>query len=51
MFGRIYVGAHNPLDVVCGAALGVVIGSCLNLVVGVPSPVLGTVRPDVSPSA
>ncbi|HEX6567787.1 MAG TPA: phosphatase PAP2 family protein [Acidimicrobiales bacterium] len=51
MVGRVYVGAHNPLDVVCGAALGVVIGSCLNLVVGVPSPVLGTVRPDVSPSA
>ena len=24
--GRVYVGAHNPLDVVCGAALGVVIG-------------------------
>jgi glycosyltransferase 2 family protein len=24
--GRVYVGAHNPLDVVCGAALGVLIG-------------------------
>jgi len=34
--GRVYVGAHNPLDVICGAALGVAIGSGLNLVVGVP---------------
>jgi glycosyltransferase 2 family protein len=37
MFARVYVGAHNPLDVVCGAALGVAIGSCLNLALGVPS--------------
>jgi len=36
MVGRVYVGAHNPLDVICGAALGVAIGSGLNLVVGVP---------------
>jgi len=36
MVGRVYVGAHNPLDVICGAALGVVIGSCLNLALGVP---------------
>lgn len=33
---RVYVGAHNPLDVVCGAALGVTIGAALNLVLGVP---------------
>ena len=32
MVGRVYVGAHNPLDVICGAALGVAIGSCLNLI-------------------
>jgi len=25
MFTRVYVGAHNPLDVVCGAALGLAI--------------------------
>jgi hypothetical protein len=39
------------LDVVCGAALGVVIGSCLNLAVGVPARAVGTVRRDVSPTA
>jgi membrane-associated phospholipid phosphatase len=51
MIGRVYVGAHNPLDVLCGAALGVVIGSCLNLAVGVPVRSVGTVPSDVSPSA
>jgi undecaprenyl-diphosphatase len=35
---RVYVGAHNPLDVVCGAALGLVIAGVLNLVAGVPAP-------------
>jgi glycosyltransferase 2 family protein len=34
MFARVYVGAHNPLDVVCGAALGVAIAAAINLVVG-----------------
>jgi undecaprenyl-diphosphatase len=38
MIGRVYVGAHNPLDVVCGAGLGVAIGSVLNLAIGVPAP-------------
>lgn len=51
MVGRVYVGAHNPLDVVCGAALGVAIGSCLNLAFGVPAGAVATVRRDVSPSA
>ena len=50
MIGRVYVGAHNPLDVVCGAALGVAIGSCLNLAVGVPAEPVDTVRPDTSPA-
>lgn len=31
LFGRIYVGAHLPLDVVGGAALGAVAGSVVNL--------------------
>ena len=42
MVGRVYVGAHNPLDVICGAGLGVAIGSGLNLVVGVPVDQYGT---------
>jgi membrane-associated phospholipid phosphatase len=37
MFGRVYVGAHAPLDVVCGAALGLAIASCINLLLGVPA--------------
>ena len=36
MFARVYVGAHNPLDVVCGAALGVAIAAVINLAVGIP---------------
>jgi membrane-associated phospholipid phosphatase len=36
MITRVYVGAHNPLDVIAGAALGIAIGGLLNLVVGVP---------------
>jgi glycosyltransferase 2 family protein len=33
---RVYVGAHNPLDVICGSALGLAIGGALNLAFGVP---------------
>jgi undecaprenyl-diphosphatase len=36
MVTRVYVGAHNPLDVVCGAGLGLAVAGCLNLVFGVP---------------
>jgi undecaprenyl-diphosphatase len=36
MFARVYVGAHNPLDVVCGAGLGVAIGALVNVVLGAP---------------
>jgi undecaprenyl-diphosphatase len=32
MVTRVYVGAHNPLDVVCGAGLGLVIAGILNVV-------------------
>lgn len=33
---RVYVGAHLPMDIVGGAALGWVLGSLVNLAVGVP---------------
>jgi membrane-associated phospholipid phosphatase len=33
---RVYVGAHLPLDVVGGAAIGVAVASAMLLVVGVP---------------
>ncbi len=36
MVTRVYVGAHNPLDVICGAGVGLVIGGVLNLAFGVP---------------
>jgi undecaprenyl-diphosphatase len=33
-FGRVYVGAHNPLDVTAGFALGLSVGSVLDLLLG-----------------
>jgi undecaprenyl-diphosphatase len=34
---RIYLGAHNPLDVVGGAGLGIAIAGALNFAFGVPA--------------
>ncbi len=34
--GRVYVGAHLPMDVVGGGGLGVALGALINLVVGTP---------------
>jgi glycosyltransferase 2 family protein len=34
MITRVYVGAHNPLDVLCGAGLGLAIGGTINIVLG-----------------
>jgi membrane-associated phospholipid phosphatase len=35
-FVRMYVGAHLPLDLIGGAALGVTVASAVNLLIGVP---------------
>jgi membrane-associated phospholipid phosphatase len=37
MITRVYVGAHNPLDVIAGTGLGLALGSVVNLLVGVPA--------------
>jgi undecaprenyl-diphosphatase len=34
---RIYLGAHNPLDVVGGLGVGLAVGGALNLAFGVPA--------------
>jgi membrane-associated phospholipid phosphatase len=38
IFGRMYVGAHLPLDIIGGAALGAIAGSVVNLLVRPRSP-------------
>jgi membrane-associated phospholipid phosphatase len=49
LFGRIYVGAHLPLDVVGGAALGALAGGVVNLIVRPrPHPADSVARNDVS---
>ena len=49
MLTRVYVGAHNPLDVICGAGLGLVIAGVLNLAFGVPAPERDPQRPSEPP--
>jgi len=34
---RVYLGAHSPLDVVGGAAIGLVVAGVINLLMGVPA--------------
>ena len=43
---RVYLGAHNPLDVVGGGAIGVALGAALTMAVGSPVP-----RADRQPSS
>lgn len=35
---RVYLGGHAPLDMVGGAAAGILVGAALNLALGVPAP-------------
>jgi undecaprenyl-diphosphatase len=34
---RVYLGAHNPLDVVAGAGAGLLLGGLLTLLAGMPA--------------
>jgi membrane-associated phospholipid phosphatase len=47
-FARVFVGAHLPLDVVGGAAIGVAIGSLVHVTIGIP---IRARRPDEVQSA
>jgi undecaprenyl-diphosphatase len=49
LLARVYVAAHNPLDVVCGAGLGLLIGGLLNLAFGVPAPSVPSTQASAAP--
>jgi glycosyltransferase 2 family protein len=50
MITRVYVGAHNPLDVICGAALGLAIAAAINLGVDVLRREPAAAEPVAAPS-